>query len=231
MSISPRLIHAAAVASDRVYDVFLSGADTGDAVAFDENGSHILCLKTPEYLMVAWQGTDSSNWRDVASNMRIDPKPTPLGGWAHAGYLSYTLKGWGPVRGWLEQNADGRPVYATGHSRGGAAATVALQFWHHWTAAITFGAPKPGNLAFWAAIKAPVYRVTIESDFAPEHPTVFGIPVPGYWQGGEQLMLDQFGLTPVEWKPMANRGRQDRSPHNSGLYRTWAAMAAALSTV
>lgn len=224
-----RLILACARLSNAVYDVFLAGKVAPEnAVAFDEGGSHILCQRLPDAILVAYQGTDSSDAADIMSNLRIDPRPGPNGGWCHAGYKSYALAPWGAVRGWLDQVDDGRPIIFTGHSRGGAAATIAAAFWQDHCSCVSFGAPKPGNSAFWGKISWPVYRVTVANDFATEYPTMFGVPVPGYTQGGQELRLSPSGIVPLAYLPMQNRGRQDLSEHDAAKrYLRWAEMAAA----
>lgn len=221
--IAAGIIAACAEASAAVYDG-PAGARRLGGVFLEQGGSHVLCLRRPEHLLVAWQGTDVAAG-ELNNNFKCWPMRAPAGGWCHAGYGAYALAAWGAVRGWLDQVDDGRPVYATGHSRGGAAATIAGQL-REWTGVVSFGAPKPGNAAFWAALRAPVWRVTIPSDFAPEYPSLLGVPVPGYAQGGQQLELTAFALRPVPYRPLANRGRQDRAAHSPELYRAWSALAA-----
>src|SRR3990167_3164012 len=97
--IDPRLILACARLSSAAYDVFLDGMKwPGNAVAFDEGGSHALGQTLPDAILVAYQGTDSVDVADIMSNLRIDPRPGPNGGWCHAGYKSYALAPWGAAR-------------------------------------------------------------------------------------------------------------------------------------
>lgn len=216
---APKLVAACAALSDDVYNVFDGRPAPANSVALAENGARALCVATSEYLIVAYQGTDVADG-ELWNNFRVWPKPAPCGGLAVAGYLEYALAVWPAIRGWIEQQAD-LPIYVTGHSRGGAAAACATHLWP-FTAAITFGAPKAGNAAFWDACQCPVFRVTTANDFAPEYPSLFGIRVPGWTQGGQELRLGPSGLTPVEYRPLANRGRQDLREHDSAKYRQWA---------
>lgn len=239
------VLQACAAAADDVYpgdDRFDFERLGRDDVLLQENGARVLCRRSAQRIVVAFQGTDVAAG-ELANNFRVWPKRAPAGGLAVAGYLDYCLAVWPALRAWLEQHADGgfaansfgqratragRPVWVCGHSRGGAAAIDATHLWE-FAGCVTFGSPKPGNAAFWRACRCAVWRVVIKHDFAPEYPSVLGIPVPGWTQGGQELRLEPGHVRRVAYQPLASRGRQDRPEHAAELYRRWSATVGAIA--
>ncbi|MEE8499583.1 MAG: lipase family protein [Kiloniellales bacterium] len=84
-----------------------------------------------------------------------------------------------------------RPLYFTGHSMGGALATLASTLPPGPSATYSFGAPRVGDRAFARAL-ANLVRVVHGADIAPRYP----LPL-GYRHGGEVWHLSRAGtLTP-----------------------------------
>lgn len=73
-------------------------------------------------------------------------------------------------------NDDSVPVFFTGHSLGGAVATIATRelMPDGPGACYSFGAPRVGDYAYFEFVKTPVYRVVNSSDIVPRVP-------PGAW--------------------------------------------------
>jgi len=71
------------------------------------------------------------------------------------------------------------PLYITGHSLGGALATVATYSLasDRIAACYTFGGPRVGNLQFGQRIKPPIYRIINASDIVPRVPPGIGIDI------------------------------------------------------
>jgi alpha-beta hydrolase superfamily lysophospholipase len=61
------------------------------------------------------------------------------------------------------------PLFLTGHSLGGALATLAASRWPA-RACYTFGAPRVGDGAFARTLRAPLYRVVNGQDVVPRVP-------------------------------------------------------------
>ena len=81
----------------------------------------------------------------------------------------------------------GLPVFITGHSLGGALATLGATHPSGWdvAACYTFGAPRVGNKEFASSLRIPVYRVVNPGDPVPHVPT----PLRGYRNGGDRRRL------------------------------------------
>ena len=83
---------------------------------------------------------------------------------------------WGQLERYLPC-AEGLPVFITGHSLGGALATLAAANLSGRSLATcyTFGAPRVGDKRFSDCLRTPVYRVVNPLDTVPL--------VPGWWRG------------------------------------------------
>ena len=101
------------------------------------------------------------------------PGPWPGGGKVHRGFKTILTEIWADVEKTLE--TIDRPLYYTGHSLGGALATLAASL-RPPRAVYTFGAPRIGDAAFAQSLAAlPVYNVLNPRD------VVTGLPPSRPW--------------------------------------------------
>lgn len=118
------------------------------------------------YTVLAFRGTNEL--RDWLVNLSALPQRWPRGGLVHRGFLRALLQVWRPLRQQLRQCAG--PLFVTGHSLGGALATLAGAMLKP-RAIYTFGAPRVGDGAFAASLHAPLYRIENRRDVVPRMPT------------------------------------------------------------
>lgn len=118
------------------------------------------------FTVLAFRGTNEL--RDWLVNLRALPRRWPRGGLVHRGFLQALLQVWRPLRQQLRQCTG--PLFVTGHSLGGALATLAGAVLGP-RAIYTFGAPRVGDAAFGATVQAPLYRVVNRRDVVPRLPT------------------------------------------------------------
>ena len=164
----------------------------GARVTFlDRDHTQAYAIETPVHTAVAFRGTQvfsGFSLADVFSNLWIRRVPWDPGK-VHRGYREALLD----VVQELERplHAGQRPLYFTGHSMGGALATLASTLPPGPSATYTFGAPRVGDRAFAGALRN-LTRIVHADDLAPRYP----LPL-GYRHGGRVWHLSAAGkLTP-----------------------------------
>lgn len=118
------------------------------------------------FAVVVFRGTDTLlDWLDF----NFDAVPTPWlpGGFVHDGFKEAFDAVWADIELAIPQ---GVPIVATGHSLGGALATLAASR-RPPACTYTFGSPRVGDAAFGAAARsAPFFRVVNHRDVVTEVP-------------------------------------------------------------
>lgn len=153
----------------------------------DRGDSQAYIVETDAHTAMAFRGTQvfsGLSLADIASNLWIRRKPWNPGK-VHRGYRAAILDIAQEVKSALY--APKRPLYFTGHSMGGALATLASTLSPGPTATYTFGAPRVGNRAFATALRN-LYRIVHADDIAAKYP----LPI-GYYHGGEAWRLSDEG--------------------------------------
>lgn len=168
------------------FDIVINWPDIIDVKFYDYDDTQALVFLASDYRIVAFRGTQVTqniSLEDIKSNLdtRLVPwefEESPVR--VHAGYseavedLIYQLndENWGY----------NKPIIYTGHSLGGALATIAGLDYPHPKCVYSFGAPMVGNKSFWSLLSnyvpVPVHRVIYGSDMAPRWPFP---PFVGFW--------------------------------------------------
>ncbi len=137
--------------------------------------------------VVAFRGTQvfaDPSLADMLSNLWFRRRPWDPGR-VHRGYCEALLDIAQELKGPLYSGR--RPLYFTGHSMGGALATLASTLAPGPSATYSFGAPRVGDGAF-AARLTKLVRVVHGTDIAPRYP----FPL-GYRHGGQAWHLSGEG--------------------------------------
>lgn len=128
------------------------------------------------HAVLAFRGTDPvtlPNWlTDVVVKL---VECGEYEGRVHHGFSSVLRRTWGKVEPILEE-AQGKPLFLTGHSMGGALSVLTAYrlaaMGRPPVATYTFGAPRVGDRRFCAGYALPTYRVVNRLDLVPELPLV-----------------------------------------------------------
>ena len=162
---------------------------------FDRGGSQAMLVEHKDYLVLAFRGTEPDSLNDIKADARANIRKCETSGMIHSGfYFAYQ-----EIRKEIEevlliQPYNKKPLYITGHSLGGALATVATKYTYHeggLAACYTFGSPRVGNDDWINNIKTPIHRLVNAADcvtmLPPGDVTVTAltfiaklIPGPGY---------------------------------------------------
>ena len=152
-------------------DCFVDGANTGRGY-FASNDSHAL---------LAFRGTEANNNYDKAADGEIDRTPE-AGALVHSGFKRYLDLVWSQVTQCVaayRANHPNQNICITGHSLGGALATLAfMRLNDPASSLITFGCPRVGNPAYCdvtatAARTRACYRVVDNLDIVTHVPPDF----------------------------------------------------------
>jgi hypothetical protein len=135
---------------------------------FDTNGTQAILIENDDYICLGFRGTEPTSMKDIKTDMRANTVPCESGGMVHKGFndafaeivieIQETLNG---------ENLKSKPLFITGHSLGGALATIAIKHLKHKggiASCYTFGSPRVGDEKWMENIKTPVYRLVNAAD-------------------------------------------------------------------
>ena len=131
--------------------------------AYDHEGTQALLVSTKQFLVLAFRGTEANCFKDIKADVDARKRQCPTNGYIHSGFS----KAFEQVSKNIQQDLDkkeyaDKPLFITGHSLGGALATVASKKLTHEggiAACYTFGSPRVGDEEWSYGIKTPIYRV------------------------------------------------------------------------
>lgn len=171
-----------------------------DVSGFDANSSQGLVIKHEDFVVASFRGTDEiADWLD---NLNAVPTDGPLGG-VHKGFYKALMDIWPQMKTVIRsyrRTSDGqpdRPLWITGHSLGGALATLAVatlveadETFH---GAYTFGCPRVGDRDFARTFnveaKSKIYRFQNNADIVTRVPA----RIMGYSHVGSFIYITQDG--------------------------------------
>ena len=177
----------------------LGGSEAGfvDIVAASQNSAQGMLVEHKDYFCLAFRGTDEINdWIDNINAIAV----SQLFGSFHRGFWNSVQDIWELLYGQYKlkiQEGNRRPLFITGHSLGGAMATIAAAILAHrdvpFTACYTFGQPramdKETARIFNVECKSRVFRFHNNNDIVTRVPA----RVMGYSHVGEYLYIAQEG--------------------------------------
>jgi hypothetical protein len=151
---------------------------------FDSAGTQAILVGFDNFIVLAFRGTEATSIKDIKADTRAKTITCETGGKIHAGFN----EAFNNVRPDIEHELkkagiQDKPLFVTGHSLGGALATIAAKKLSHnggLAACYTFGSPRVGDDQWVENIKTPVYRLVNAADCVTMLPpgaetvTVFG---------------------------------------------------------
>ncbi|WP_308638006.1 lipase family protein [Paenibacillus silvisoli] len=157
----------------RLVGPFQAASYTGDEEPFG------FVLESERAVILAFRGTSSpTDWVTDMIAQQVAFKPVKNGGYAHRGFAEVYMSARDQIFRLLDQVPKDKPLFVTGHSLGGALATLASLdiAANRKPAALltyTFGAPRTGDPVFVRTYNATVpitFRVQNEFDIVPHLP-------------------------------------------------------------
>ena len=173
---------------------------------FDSNGTQAILISTDKFLVLAFRGTESTSIKDIKSDAKANTTTCDSGGKIHSGFKSAFEEVALDIQEFINQEEySSIPLFITGHSLGGALATIAAKKLKHAggiAACYTYGAPRVGDEKWISNIKTPVYRIVNAADcvtmMPPGADTISAISwllswIPRFGTSIRSLLLSKFG--------------------------------------
>lgn len=156
------------VAEQARLDIQLAEFDFKIVKTFDNAGTQAILVENKDYIVLAFRGTETDSLDDIKADARANIRKCETYGMIHSGfYFAYQAVRFDVEHTLSQAPYCDKPLYITGHSLGGAVATVATKFIHHkggLAACYTFGSPRVGNDDWINNIKTPIHRLVNAAD-------------------------------------------------------------------
>lgn len=136
---------------------------------FDSSGTQAILISSKKFGVLAFRGTEATSIKDIKADAKATTTKCETEGKIHSGFDAAFKEVHLAIQNKL-QNSDmlqNKPLFITGHSLGGALATIAAKKLSHQggvAACYTFGSPRVGDDEWIADIKTAVYRVVNAAD-------------------------------------------------------------------
>jgi len=135
---------------------------------YSKETTQAILLSYGDFVILAFRGTEPTSVKDIRADAKGIKTKCATGGFIHQGFKeAYELVA-DEIKTRLDQDdCKTKPLFITGHSLGGALATVATKALDHQgkiAACYTFGSPRVGDTEWIGGIKDPVYRVVNAAD-------------------------------------------------------------------
>ena len=135
---------------------------------FDNNGSQAILLENDQHIFLGFRGTEPTSIKDLKADAKATTAGCESGGKIHTGFNDAFNDIAIDIQNALnEARFHQKPLFITGHSLGGALATVATKKLKHSAgiaACYTYGSPRVGDMDWTTGIKTPIYRVVNAAD-------------------------------------------------------------------
>ncbi len=141
-----------------------------EAKLFDVDGTQVYCWNDGAIACVAFRGTEPTQWSDIKADLKIRKVKCPTG-FVHRGFRDALNEVWLQVTDFLVKSKK-EHVFFTGHSLGGALATLAASRWNTPTTHLyTYGSPRVGGKNFVKSFKTTErYRYRNNNDIVTRVP-------------------------------------------------------------
>ena len=173
---------------------------------FDREGTQAILVKNEKHLVLAFRGTEATSIKDIKADIKAVTKACETGGKIHSGFDEAYKQVALDIENELgREECANTPLFITGHSLGGALATIAAKKITHRggnAACYTFGSPRVGDEVWISNIKTPLYRVVNAADCVTVLPPcadtinvlgwLIGL-IPRIGKPGKTWLLSKFG--------------------------------------
>lgn len=156
----------------------------------DYHGTQCYVAWNADVMVVAFRGTEPNQWNDIKADLRAWlMKDDSCAGRVHTGFHHEVHKILDKIEITIEHMRHRKKLFITGHSLGGAMATVAASKLKNVDFLCTFGSPRVGTKSFVRNIPAKHVRYVNNNDVVPTVPPSFLF----YRHHGEERYINYHG--------------------------------------
>lgn len=158
---------------------------------FENDGAQCHAIWNNDIFVFAFRGTEPDELSDLLADLNAIPRGAMTHGLVHSGFRGEVDKLWEQLVDFQKKH-EGKTFYITGHSLGGAMATVATSRFEEFTPVehlYTFGSPRVGTRSFVKNIKTKHTRVVNNNDIV----TTVPLFIMGYKHHGELTYINFYG--------------------------------------
>jgi triacylglycerol lipase len=176
---------------------------------YDNDGAQAYIFGNEHDRVVVCRGTEPHDWNDIRADLDLATVIAETAGRVHRGFKREVDDLWPRLEQALVNNR--LPLWFTGHSLGGAMATICASrcklshIQSNPRALYTYGSPRVGNRRYVTYVHYDAYRWVNNNDIVTRVPPVWL----GYRHKGQEIYLDSYGnirrLT--TWQRMKDRWR------------------------
>jgi len=176
---------------------------------FEKNGAQAHVAWNKDEVVLAFRGTEPSEFNDLKADLNIWPDKAQIGGWVHNGFQNEVNELWDAIIAFVNKSHRDKKTSVCGHSLGAAMATIAASRMHlqgKQLTLYTFGSPRVGNKKFVDSIvHVPHYRFVNNNDLVTTVPMWFM----GYRHHGTVMYFNYNGIFKnlAWWRKMKDKFR------------------------
>ncbi|MBL4762059.1 MAG: lipase family protein [Gammaproteobacteria bacterium] len=173
---------------------------------FDEDGTQAILVLFGDYLVLGFRGTEATSIKDIKADAKAKTTASETGGKIHSGFKeAYEKVSFDIQKALNKEEFRDKSLFITGHSLGGALATIAAKNLSHkagLAGCYTFGSPRVGDADWIEDIKTPIYRVVNAADcvtmLPPGSDIINGVSwftrfIPAFGDSISRFLLSNFG--------------------------------------
>lgn len=171
-----------------------------DVTFFDHDGSQAYRFRNEHDSIISCRGTEPNEWNDIRADANAASVLAETAGKVHRGFKTEVDDLWPMLETALIDNE--QPVWFSGHSLGGAMATICAGrcFLSHIksspSALFTYGSPRVGDKRYINFVKLDHYRFVNNNDIVTRVPPAWM----GYRHCGREVYLDRNGqMGPINY--------------------------------
>ena len=137
----------------------------------DVRGAQCYVVSNKNEMVLAFRGTEPKQKSDLVADLNAIPDRGQVGGFVHNGFQTEVDKIWDKLETLIEKKPKKKPLFITGHSLGGAMATIcASRIQKDVTCLYTYGSPRVGSKKFVENCNITHYRHVNNNDAVPTVP-------------------------------------------------------------